>query len=424
MHDIELIRKNPEAFSQMIEKRGIERLVVEKILELDTKKRALTKSIQDLQMKRNGVTDKIAELKRDGVEYISEVKESKNITNEINEINPEILKLEDELFILLSSLPNLSLEGVPIGEDESQNVEIRKVGKPKEFSFKPSPHYELGEKLGFMDFKQAAAISGSRFVILKDKLAKLERALINFMLDIHTQEFGCTEVSHPALVLEKTMYEACQLPKFAEDSFVTTDGFRLIPTSEVPLTNLVADSIVNAEDLPMRFTAVSPCFRREAGSAGRDTRGMIRQHQFSKVELVSITTEEQSQEELERMLSIAEEVLKRLELPYRVMLLCSGDMGFAAQMTYDLEVWFPEQGKYREVSSCSSCGTFQARRMKARYYATQDKKIKKFVHTLNSSALAIGRTIAATLENYQNADGSIIVPTVLQSYMNNHKIIL
>lgn len=423
MHDIEFIRRNSDLFSKMIAKRGIESWVVDKILELDAKKRVLTKSIQDLQMKRNEITDRIAKFRKDKAGCINEMEQSKNITAKINEINPEILRHEDELFALLSSLPNLPLEEVPVGEDESQNIEIRKVGKPREFTFKPLPHYELGEKLGSMDFKQATAISGSRFVILKDKLAKLERALINFMLDIHTQEFGYVEVSHPALVLERAMYGACQLPKFAEDSFITTDGFRLIPTSEVPLTNLVADSIINAEDLPMRFTAASPCFRREAGSAGRDTRGMIRQHQFSKVELVSVTTKELSQGELERMLGIAEEVLKRLELPYRVMLLCSGDMGFAAQMTYDLEVWFPQQNKYREISSCSSCGTFQARRMKARYYSKQNRKVKEFVHTLNGSALAIGRTIAAIVENYQNSDGSIKVPTVLQSYMNNCQVI-
>ncbi len=422
MHDIEFIRKNPELFSKMIKKRGIEQSVVEKILESDAEKRATIASIQDLQMRRNEITDKIAKLKKDGIECINAMEISKNITSEIDKINSKMQE-NDELFTLLSSLPNILSEEVPIGEDASQNIEVRKVGSPRQFTFSPKPHYELGEKLGFMDFKQAVAISGSRFVILKDKLARLERALINFMLDIHTQEFGYTEISHPALVLEKAMYGACQLPKFAEDSFVTTDGLRLIPTSEVPLTNLVANSTINTEDLPIRFTAASQCFRREAGSAGRDTRGMIRQHQFSKVELVSITTEEQSKLELDRMLGIAEEVLKRLELPYRVMLLCSGDMGFSAQMTYDLEVWLPGQNKYREISSCSNCGAFQARRMKARCVGL-DKKIKKFVHTLNGSALAVGRTIVAIIENYQNADGSIIIPTALQSYMDKHKTMI
>jgi len=324
---------------------------------------------------------------------------------------------------VLSNLPNIPAQDVPIGADENSNLEVRRYGGKRQFDFVPESHYELGEKLGLMDFEQAAKISGSRFAILKGQLARLGRALINFMLEMHVNEFGYTEVYHPALVKNEAMYNVGQLPKFSDDSYLTTDELRLIPTSEVFLTSLVADKIVEEKELPIRFTAYSECFRKEAGSAGRDTRGMIRQHQFGKVELVSITAEDQSNDELERMTSVVEEILKKLELPYRVMLLCSGDMGFAAQRTYDIEVWLPEQNKYREISSCSNCGAFQARRMNAKYSSETDKKIKKYVHTLNGTALAIGRTIVAIMENYQNSDGSIAIPNVLQKYMSNDTVI-
>ncbi len=305
-----------------------------------------------------------------------QIKSSKNITNEIEAISLKEQMEKDKLVNILSNLPNIPVQGVPIGAGENSNLEVRRYREKRQFDFVPKSHYELGERLGLMDFEQAAKISGSRFAILKGQLAKLGRALTNFMLEMHVNEFGYTEVYHPVLVKNEAMYNVGQLPKFSDDSYLTTDELRLIPTGEVVLTNSVADKIVEEKKLPIRFTAYSECFRKEAGSAGRSTRGMIRQHQFGKVELVSITTEDQSNDELERMTGVAEEILKRLELPYRVILLCSGDMGFAAQKTYDIEVWLPEQNRYREISSCSNCGTFQARRMNAKYSLEADKKVK------------------------------------------------
>nr|CAH7714968.1 unnamed protein product [Callosobruchus chinensis] len=414
MHDIEHIRKNPKGFEKAIKSRGVKEFTAKEILEIDHKKRSLTTKLQALKIKR---------LKMNKSPCEEQVKLSKSITSEIETISLKEQTEKNKLVDILSNLPNISAQNVPTGEDESSNVEIRKYGKRRKFDFTPKFHYELGERLGLMDFEQAAKISGSRFTILKGQLAKLGRALINFMLETHVNEFAYTEVYHPALVKNEAMYNVGQLPKFSDDSYLTTDKLRLIPTSEVVLTNLVADKIIEEKELPIRFTAYSECFRKEAGSAGRDTRGMIRQHQFGKVELVSITTEDQSKDELERMTSVAEEILKKLELPYRVMLLCSGDMGFAAQKTYDIEVWLPEQNKYREISSCSNCGTFQARRMNTKYFLENDRKTKKYVHTLNGSALAIGRTIVAIMENYQNSDGSVTIPNVLQRYMSNDTVI-
>ena len=423
MHDIEHIRKNPEGFEKAIKSRGVKEFTTEEILEIDHKKRSLTTKLQALNKQRNEITEEIKRLKMNKSSCENEVEVSRNITNEIEAISLKEQTEKDNLMNILSNLPNISAQNVPIGEDESSNVEIRKYGERRRFDFTPKFHYELGERLGLMYFEQAAKISGSRFTILKGQLAKLGRALINFMLETHVNEFAYTEVYHPALVKNEAMYNVGQLPKFSDDSYLTTDKLRLIPTGEVVLTNLVADKIIEEKELPIRFTAYSECFRKEAGSAGRDTRGMIRQHQFGKVELVSITTEDQSKDELERMTSVAEEILKKLELPYRVMLLCSGDMGFAAQKTYDIEVWLPEQNKYREISSCSNCGTFQARRMNTKYFLENDRKTKKYVHTLNGSALAIGRTIVAIMENYQNSDGSVTIPNVLQRYMSNDTVI-
>lgn len=418
MHDIEYIRSQPEVFGKVMKDKGVDRSIVEEILKIDQESRRLTTKLQDLNRQRNEITKKIEKLKMSKNPCEKEVELSKDIANKIEIISSQEKAEKGKLINIISSLPNIPAQDVPIGTDESGNIEIRKHGEKRQFDFVPKPHYEQVESLGLMDFEQAAKISGSRFVILKGQLAKLGRALINFMLDIHTNEFGYTEVYHPTLVKDEAMYNVGQLPKFSDDSYLTTDGLRLIPTSEVALTNLVAGKITEEKELPIRFTAYSECFRREAGSAGQDTRGMIRQHQFGKVELVSITTEDQSDEELERMTSAAEEILKRLELPYRIMLLCSGDMGFSAQKTYDIEVWLPGQNKYREISSCSSCGAFQARRMNAKYSSlSSDKKIKKYVHTLNGSALAIGRTIVAIMENYQNSNGSITIPNVLQKYM-------
>lgn len=423
MHDIEYIRKNPEGFEKAMKSRGISEFTAKEILEIDHEKRSLTTKLQDLNRKRNGITEEIKKLKMSKSPCENEVEASKNVTNEIETISLKEQAEKDRLVNILSNLPNIPAQDVPIGADESFNLEVRKYGKRRQFDFTAKPHYELGEKLGLMDFEQAAKISGSRFAVLKGQLARLGRALVNFMLEMHVNEFGYTEVYHPALVKNEAMYNVGQLPKFSDDSYLTTDELRLIPTGEVVLTNLVADKIIKEKELPVRFTAYSECFRKEAGSAGRDTRGMVRQHQFGKVELVSITTENQSNDELERMTGVAEEILKKLELPYRVMLLCSGDMGFAAQKTYDIEVWLPGQNKYREISSCSNCGVFQAKRMNAKYFLEAEKKVKKYVHTLNGSALAIGRTIIAIMENYQNPDGSITIPNVLQKYMSNDTVI-
>ncbi len=329
----------------------------------------------------------------------------------------EARRLDEELTRRLEVLPNLPLDEVPDGTDETGNVEVRRVGSQRNFSFKPKDHVALGEATGEMDFAAAARISGARFVFLKNHLARLERAIAQFMLDLHTSpDGGYTEINPPFLVRDNAAYGVGQLPRFAEDMFHTDNGFWLIPTAEVPLTNLVNDTVLDEKDLPLRFTAWTPCFRAEAGAAGKDTRGMIRQHQFDKVELVSITTPEQSAAEHERMTSRAEEVLKRLEIPFRTVLLCGGDMGPASRKTFDIEVWLPGQDAYREISSCSNCGDYQARRMNARYRPKEGKGTR-FVHTLNGSGLACGRTLIAVLENYQNEDGSVTIPEALRPYM-------
>lgn len=418
MHDLEFIKNEPKTFDAAMSARGIE-ITADKILGLDTKRRSLITKVQELRQQKNSLVKKISELKSQNRDISELTKQTKDISLSLKELE---LSLDNstELEYLLSTLPNIPAEIVPVGNDESSNIEVRKYKTPRTFSFIPKAHDELGESLCLMDFENSAKISGARFVTLNGALAQMERALINFMLDLHTQNFGYTEVSHPYLVKDQAMYGVGQLPKFDKDSFKTTNGLRLIPTSEVFLTNIFADTIVKSEDLPCRFTAAAACFRSEAGSAGRDTRGMIRQHQFHKVELVSITKPQESQLELGRMIGIAEEILKLLDIPYRVMLLSSGDMGFSAHVTYDIEVWLPSQNTYREISSCSNCGDFQSRRMKTRY--KQNHKTE-FVHTLNGSALAIGRTIVAIMENYQNQDGSISIPKVLQPYMNNRSLI-
>jgi len=323
---------------------------------------------------------------------------------------------------VLAAIPNRPMEDVPVGDDEEANQLIRQHGTPPAFDFTPKEHYEIGEALGLMDFDAAAAISGARFVGMRGQLARLERALANFFIDAQTEEFGYTEINPPLLVRDQALYGTGQLPKFAEDQFHTEDDFWLIPTAEVPLTNLVREQIVDAATLPHRVTALTPCFRSEAGSAGRDTRGMVRQHQFYKVEMVCVTAEDQSEAELERMTGCAEKLLQRLGLAYQVMLLSSGDMGFGARKTYDLEVWLPGQNRYREISSCSNCGDFQARRMNARYRPEGEKKTR-FVHTLNGSGLAVGRALIAVLENYQQADGTVRVPDVLVPYMGGTEVI-
>jgi len=417
MFDIKAIRDNPELFDRGLAKRGAEP-IAQKILALDEERRAVIGRVQDAQTKRNEASKLIGKAKASG-----DNTEAQRLIDEVAQLKDDLQKGEDrerwlgqELQDLLAAIPNIPMDDVPIGEDDAANVVHHTHGEPRKYNFQPKEHFDLGEELGLMDFETAAKLSGARFVVLKGKLARMERALASFMLDIHTGEFGYEEISPPLLVRDEAVFGTSQLPKFAEDLFRTENGFWLIPTAEVPLTNLVRESILSEEELPKRFTAYTPCFRSEAGSAGKDTRGMIRHHQFSKVEMVSITDRESSKDELERMLSAAEEILKRLELPYRVMTLSSGDMGFAAQKTYDIEVWLPGQDTYREISSCSVCGDFQARRMNARYRPEGEKKTH-YVHTLNGSGLAVGRTIVAIFENYQQADGSIAIPNALQPYM-------
>lgn len=422
MHDIKWIRENPKEFDLALAKRGLEPLS-QVIIELDEEKRQLITVIQKLQHVRKEKAEVIAKLANS---TSSELKVLKRDATHIKEKLAELeKKLSEEVKLdgLLASIPNMPAQDVVVGSSEEENLEIRKWGEIPKFAFTPKAHYEIGETLAMMDFEVSTQMSGSRFVTLKSGLAKLERALANFMLDVHTGKFGYTEVSPPLLVKDCAMFATGQLPNLAEDSFATTNGYRLIPTSEISLTNLVADQVIAVEKLPLRFVAYTPCFRSEAGAAGRDTRGMIRLHQFSKVELVSITSQDLSQAEHERMTGAAEEILKLLKLPYRVMMLCSGDMGFCAQKTYDLEVWLPSQNKYREISSCSNCGDFQARRLKTRYVKDNSSKLKELVHTLNGSGLAVGRTIVAILENYQQADGSIKIPEVLVPFMGGMEVL-
>ena len=416
MHDIKFIRENPEAFDSALARRGLAPQSAE-LLALDEEKRAKITRIQALQARRNEVAKEIPQRKKAGEDVAALIAEGNQIKEQIAALEAEAEHgaLEDALL----RIPNILAEDVPAGSDESGNVELRKVGTPTAIA-NPKDHVALGEALGLMDFSSAAKISGARFVVLKGALARLERALAAFMLDMHTSEFGYSETNPPYLVRDNALLGTGQLPKFAEDLFKTTNDYWLIPTAEVSLTNLVAGDILDAGALPLHFTAHTPCFRSEAGSAGKDTRGMIRQHQFSKVELVSITAPEDSNAEHARMTNCAEEVLKRLGLPYRVMLLCAGDTGFGARKTYDIEVWLPGQGAYREISSCSNCGDFQARRMKARFKRAGAKETE-FVHTLNGSALAVGRTLVAVMENYQQPDGSIKIPEALVPYMGGLK---
>lgn len=421
MFDIKAIRENPEKFDAAWARRGMEPQSAA-LLAMDTELRTKQTELQDCQSRRNDASKAIGMAKSKGEDAADAIREVGELKAKMGELEEGVRTLTESLNSALSRIDNIPDADVPDGKSEDDNVEIRKWGDIPSFDFEPKQHFDLGEDLGQMDFEGAAKMSGARFVILRSDLAKLERALSSFMLDMHTSEFGYEEVSVPVLVREQALYGTSQLPKFEEDLFKTESGHYLIPTGEVPLTNLVRESIVEEEKLPLRFTCLSSCYRLEAGSAGRDTRGMIRLHQFQKVEMVSVTTPEQSSDELDRMTGIAEEVLKRLQLPYRAVKLCTGDMGFAAHKTFDLEVWLPGQDMYREISSCSNTGDFQARRMKARYRPKDDKKTK-FVHTLNGSGLAVGRTMVAVLENYQNADGSITIPEVLRPYMGGQDVI-
>jgi seryl-tRNA synthetase len=477
MYDIKWIRENAEAFDRGLKRRGLEPLA-EKLLALDDARRAAIAKLQEAQERRNAITKEFDDVRRaERSRAVTVNLEPGEFKSKMGELKAELVAYEaeerkaiDSLDKALSKIPNTPLDDVPDGADENDNVELRREGEPRAMDFQPKEHFDIGEALGLMDFETATKISGARFVVLKGLLARLERALSQFMLDLHTSEHGCTEVNPPILVRDEAMFGTAQLPKFRVDQFglsseVLTklselDGaiehtneyiaknknafpeqyisdlersvielrqeraaiektnpshLWLIPTAEVPLTNLAREKILDEKELPLRYTACTPCFRAEAGAAGKDTRGMIRQHQFTKVELVSITTPEATLAEHDRMLLCAEEVLKRLKLPYRVVTLCTGDMGFASQKTYDIEVWLPGQNRYREISSVSVCGDFQARRMNARYRASDGKP--RFVHTLNGSGVAIGRALVAVLENYQNADGSVTVPEALRVYM-------
>ncbi|MGE5477914.1 MAG: serine--tRNA ligase [Bacteroidales bacterium] len=419
MHDLKWIRENPAAFDAGLARKGLESRSAE-ILALDTERRAVQTRAQELQARRNEASKQIGILKKQGQDASAVMEEVAKLKEEVPALEAQDRDLGERLDAILAALPNIPAADVPDGPDEDHNVELRKWGTPRAFDFEPKEHDALGEALGLMDFDGAAKLSGARFVVLKGKLARLERALAQFMLDTQTEEHGYTEVNPPTLVKDGALFGTGQLPKFGDDLFKTSTGHWLIPTAEVPLTNLLGDTIVDEASLPIRMTALTPCYRSEAGAAGKDTRGMIRQHQFWKVELVSIAHPDRSGEEHERMTQCAETILQRLGLPYRVIVLCTGDMGFSSQKTYDIEVWLPGQKRYREISSCSNCGDFQARRMKGRF---KSDKGNRLFHTLNGSGLAVGRTLVAVLENYQQADGSIAVPEVLRKYMGGVDVI-
>jgi seryl-tRNA synthetase len=439
MHDIRLIRDNPQAFDAALKRRGLEPMSTS-LLAIDEKRRAAILASEQAQARRNTASKEIGEAKKakDEVRASALMNEVAKLKTTLPQLEQAAKDADEELATALSAIPNLPLAEVPDGVDEHGNVLHHVFGNRRNYAFMPKPHDDIGDALGFMDFETAAKLSGARFVVLTKGLARLERAIGQFMLDVHTNEHGYTEVNPPLLVRNEVMFGTGQLPKFEDDQFWAIKGellaapdgrlkserLGLIPTAEVSLTNLVRESIVDEKQLPMRLTALTPCFRAEAGAAGRDTRGMIRQHQFIKCELVSITTPDTSKDEHERMLACAEEVLRRLDLHYRVMTLCAGDMGFSSQKTYDIEVWMPGQGEggaFREISSCSVCGEFQARRMDARYRAADGKP--RFVHTLNGSGTAVGRAMIAVMETYQQDDGSIAVPEVLQPYMGGLKTI-
>lgn len=439
MHDIHLIRANPDLFDAGWARRGLPP-IAKTLLALDDNRRAAITRVEELQATRNRLSAEIGQLKRQGIDAEALMAQVAALKEELAEREQDSKQAVIAWQNLIEVLPNIPADGVPDGEDEAANIEVRRWGNIRTYGVTPQSHEVLAPKLGGMEFEPAAKISGSRFTFLKGGVARLHRALAQFMLDLHSGEFGYTEVDVPLLVRDQALYGTGQLPKFSEDMFRTTDDRWLIPTAEVSLTAMVMDSIMDERELPMRLTAGSYCFRSEIGAAGRDTTGFIRQHQFFKVELVSITKPEDSEAEHERMVTCAEEVLKRLELPYRVMLLCAGDMGFSARKTYDLEVWLPGQNRYREISSCSNCGDFQARRMRARYRRGDTSTTKSSrrigeslldlsfdspepVHTLNGSGVAVGRALIAVLENYQQADGSVAIPTVLQPYMGGLKAI-
>lgn len=416
MLDIKMIRQNAKVVQEKLKTRGVSEVVITEFVQLDENRRQLLVQVEDLKKYRNDVSAEIAQLKRNKEDAADKIAEMKEVGGKIKALDTEVAEIDEQLQVIATTLPNIPHDSVPVGGDEEENVEVRRWSEPKTFDFEPKPHWEVAEDLGILDFERGAKVSGSRFVYYTGLGARLERALYNFMLDQHIYEHGYTEMITPYAVNSQAMFGTGQFPKFKEDVFQLADtDLTLIPTAEVPLTNYYSQEILNQEDLPVYFTALSPAFRSEAGSAGRDTRGLIRLHQFNKVEMVKFSDADHSYEELEKMTNDAEAILQKLDLPYRVLALCTGDMGFSAAKTYDLEVWIPAQDTYREISSCSNCEDFQARRAMIRY-RDENNKIQ-YAHTLNGSGLAVGRTVAAVLENYQNADGSVTIPEVLVPYM-------
>ncbi|MFO8048553.1 MAG: serine--tRNA ligase [Desulfosudaceae bacterium] len=419
MLDIKFVRQNPQAVRTALEARGGQAELVDSFIQYDLKRRDLLAEAETLRHQRNVASDAIATMKKNGEKADGPIEEMRAVSARIKQLNEQLSETDKKISDLLLQIPNLPDASVPYGSDETDNPVLREYGQPPEFSFKPAAHWDLGEALGILDFSRAAKITGARFPLYTGAGARLERALINFMLDIHTTEHGYTECLPPFIVNSRSMTGTGQLPKFEDDLFKLENwDYYLIPTAEVPVTNIYQDEILAAGDMPLKYAAFTPCFRSEAGSYGKDTKGLIRQHQFNKVELVKFSLPENSVDELEKLLRDAESILRRLELPYRVITLCTGDLGFSSLKTYDIEVWFPAQNKYREISSCSNFGDFQARRAGIRF-KREGQKGTEFAHTLNGSGLAVGRTLAALLENYQRSDGTIVIPEALQPYMQN-----
>jgi len=420
MLDLKFIRSEPDLVIEKLKRRGLNGDIIDCILQLDEQRRKILFEVSTLKQERNQVSDEIGRLKKEKKDAQDKILAMREVSTKIKEMDSEIKVIEEKIQKSLLEIPNMVDDSVPVGPDEESNIEIRKWGEPRDFDFEPQAHWDLGEKLNILDFERGAKIAAARFTVLKNIGAHLERALTNFMLDIHTREHGYQEIFPPFLVNANTMTGTGQLPKFENDLFKSNDELYLIPTAEVPLTNLHQEEILAEADLPLYYTAYTACFRREAGSYGKDVRGLIRQHQFNKVELVKLCKPGDSFQELEKLTQNAETVLQRLELPYRIVTLSTGDIGFSAAKTYDLEVWLPAQGKYREISSCSNCTDFQARRANIRYRMQESGKVH-FVHTLNGSGVAVGRAMVAILENYQEKDGSIVIPDALRPYMNGLK---
>ena len=421
MLDLKFIRENREKVEEMLKNRNND-LSLDEFFDLDTKRREILGEVEALKQKRNAVSPEIAKLKKEGKDASAIIKEMGELSAKVKDLDAELAAVEEKLTYIQMTIPNMYSETTPLGKDEDENVEIRKWGTPRKFDFEPKPHWEIGENLGILDFERGAKLGGSRFVLYRGMGARVERALINFMLDLHTTEHGYTENITPFIVKREICEGTGQLPKFEDDMYRTTDDMFLISTSEITMTNIHRKEILDEKELPKYYTAYSPCFRREAGSYGKDVKGIIRLHQFNKVEMVKITDEKSSYDELEKMVHDAEDVLQRLEIPYRVIALCTGDIGFSAAKTYDIEVWVPSQNKYREISSCSNCESFQARRMGLKYRPNGESK-SEYCHTLNGSGLAVGRTLVAVMENYQQEDGSFLIPKALVPYMGGIDVI-